>query len=136
MCQQPGHIIAHWCLALRKVLSGFQFSMEKSKSEGKYATDTGPGFQTLVLEALDDWKRMRIKPAKTLARKPLFFLKTVLLVTVTVFVLHSVPHGSFLTLCACTLLSQCPFTPNTEHPCFGRTAFKLREGSHSLYLCR
>lgn len=136
MCQQPGYMVAHWCLASRKVLSGFPFSMEKSKSEVKYATDTGPGFQTQFLEAPDGWRRMRIRPAKTLAGKSLFFLKIVLLVTVTRFMLRPVPHRSLLTLHACTLLSQCPFTSNTQHLCFGRTALKLRQGSHSLYLCR
>lgn len=45
--------------------------MEKGESEVKSATVTGPGFQTLFLEAADGWRRRRFRLASTLAGKPL-----------------------------------------------------------------
>lgn len=92
--------------------------MEKSKSEVKYATDTGLGFQTLFLEAPDGWRRMRIRPAKTLAGKPLFFLKTVLLVSVTVFMLHPFPID--------------PFLPFVHAPCFFNALLLLTPNTFAL----
>lgn len=55
------------CSALTKALSGFQFSMKKGESKLQSATVSGPGFQTLLLEAANGWRRKKFSPARTLS---------------------------------------------------------------------
>lgn len=109
--------------------------MKKGESELQSATVSGPGFQTLVLEATNGWRRTKVSPARTLRHASVLSQDSAPCDSDSVGALHSSPWIPFEPLSVKPAFTLA-FSFNTQHLHFAlRGQASDQEKGATLHTC-